>query len=342
MTEAINSMYDWYAAATECYAYLSDVTILAVNQDFDPHFWSSRWFTRGWTLQELLAPRAVIFFSSDWNEIGTKATLDQPIAEITGISLHYLYRDLRDASVAQKMSWASMRQTTRLEDVAYSLLGLFNVNMPLLYGEGSNAFIRLQMEIIRQSDDESIFAWSRRAPLHEVAPSSAMFANSPADFKDSRDIIRAYQFPWSQRTPYNYTNKGLFFEIRRLESDVDDSLTSQRINSSGEVMDPQYIVPLNCRREGLLNTAIVLHLQHLELFRDENRVIRTYFHKLDSLELKAPKQQKVLSRMLYVAGVREFDLLKSSGAMNYMVKTIQAESEPKDRRVLYSTFAGST
>jgi hypothetical protein len=152
LSEAINSMYRWYAKAAVCYAYLSDVHL--ITKDIS----QSRWFTRGWTLQELIAPRNVKFFTSNWELIGTKQSLCRSIAGITGIDVETLLdpSSLSSASVARKLSWAAERQTTRTEDVAYCLMGIFDVNMPLLYGEGERAFIRLQEEIIKENDDHSL------------------------------------------------------------------------------------------------------------------------------------------------------------------------------------------
>lgn len=130
LTEAINSMFLWYREAQICYAYLSDVVFGKATDNIDACLRDSKWFTRGWTLQELLAPEYVVFFDADWEEIGTKSSMAQAIQQITGI------RDLvrwDQACVAQKMSWASSRQTTRVEDLAYSLLGIFGVFMPPLY-----------------------------------------------------------------------------------------------------------------------------------------------------------------------------------------------------------------
>ena len=147
LSEAINSMFTWYQQASVCYAYVDDVQL----HDFD----KSRWFTRGWTLQELLAPSNVIFFVAGWTRLGTKFSLAAQITKITGIDSEILHdqRLLRKRSVAQLMSWASRKETTRPEDTAYCLLGIFGVNMPLLYGEGENAFIRLQEELVKFADD---------------------------------------------------------------------------------------------------------------------------------------------------------------------------------------------
>jgi hypothetical protein len=152
LSEAINSMFRWYSNAAVCYAYLSDVHL--ITEEISP----SRWFTRGWTLQELIAPRNVKFFTSNWELIGTKESLSSSIASITGIDVETLLdpSSLSSASVARKLSWAAERQTTRTEDVAYCLMGIFDVNMPLLYGEGEKAFIRLQEEIIKENDDQSL------------------------------------------------------------------------------------------------------------------------------------------------------------------------------------------
>ena len=175
LSEAINSMYRWYYNARICYVYLTDVWIGQEREYISrsvPEFRESRWFTRGWTLQELLAPRVMEFLDKDWRFLGDKDSLKDHISSITVIGQHYIL-DIKEASAAQKMSWASGRKTTRLEDMAYSLMGIFEVNMPLLYGEGTNAFTRLQHEIVKVSDDESIFAWE------DDLLESGMFARSP-------------------------------------------------------------------------------------------------------------------------------------------------------------------
>ncbi|KAI6038891.1 heterokaryon incompatibility protein-domain-containing protein, partial [Pisolithus marmoratus] len=166
LPEAINSMYRWYQNAQVCYAYLSDVDELAVlaERDYRKFGQSSswpEWFMRGWTLQELITPKQVEFFNQDWTHIGSKRLLAPTLEVITGIPREVLRDGLvsKRLSVAQIMSWAARRKTTRVEDRAYSLMGLFGVNMPMVYGEGKKAFQRLQLEIIRVSSDHSIFAW---------------------------------------------------------------------------------------------------------------------------------------------------------------------------------------
>jgi hypothetical protein len=164
LTEAINRMYSYYRDAGICYAYLCDVP----RRDIDETRWEeitwheSRWFERGWTLQELVAPKDVVFFNQKWEEIGTRASLKDDLSRITTISKLFLEEPeaVFSASVAQRMSWASKRKTTRPEDIAYCLLGIFNVHMPLLYGEGDKAFMRLQLELLALSNEQTIFAWT--------------------------------------------------------------------------------------------------------------------------------------------------------------------------------------
>ncbi|KAI6145910.1 heterokaryon incompatibility protein-domain-containing protein [Pisolithus tinctorius] len=187
LSEAIHSMYRWYQNAQVCYAYLSDVDELPrPTEPYDPWLrtpndWQeSEWFTRGWTLQELIAPRELKFFNKDWAPIGNKRHLAAVLQDITGIPREVLRDGLggKPLSVAQIMSWAAHRKTERVEDRAYSLMGLFGVNMPMLYGEGEKAFQRLQLEIIRTSSDQSIFAWNRWKPR-----TVSVLADDPSDFR---------------------------------------------------------------------------------------------------------------------------------------------------------------
>ncbi|TBU57930.1 heterokaryon incompatibility protein-domain-containing protein [Dichomitus squalens] len=161
LSEAINSMYAWYAHAAVCYAFLDDTRDNENPSTPRSSFRKSRWWTRGWTLQELIAPKVVIFLSKSWRFIGTKHSLASLVEEISGIDRGVLVheRALDDISVARRMSWAARRHTTREEDRAYSLMGIFGVNLPTIYGEGPRAFLRLQEEILKHIPDQSIFAW---------------------------------------------------------------------------------------------------------------------------------------------------------------------------------------
>ncbi|TFK86221.1 HET-domain-containing protein, partial [Polyporus arcularius HHB13444] len=161
LSEAINCMYSWYRDAAVCYAFLSDVPDDDRPRASHSHFRQSRWFKRGWTLQELIAPRDVIFLSSGWQVLGTKIGLDTVVEEVTGINRAVLGHQelLHEVSVARRMSWAAARECTRVEDEAYSLMGIFDINMHTLYGEGRRAFVRLQKEILKRIPDQSLFAW---------------------------------------------------------------------------------------------------------------------------------------------------------------------------------------
>lgn len=161
LSEAINSMFQWYRDAKICYAYLFDATTKSGMLD-------SEWFDRSWTLQELIAPKTVHFYAGDWSLLGGLATLSRSISDKTGISESFLHDAmLSDASIAERMSWAGKRKTTRPEDMSYCLLGIFNVQMPLIYGEGGEkAFRRLQLELLKQGIDSSWLAWGN--PSHDV------------------------------------------------------------------------------------------------------------------------------------------------------------------------------
>lgn len=226
LSETINSMYMLYKKAEVCYAYLEDVHEVPPagwtddGQDGDAWtetFIHARWFTRGWTLQELIAPRSVIFYTSDWRYIGTKQELCQTIARNTGMPSTILLNldRLRDTSVAERMSWAANRTTTRVEDQAYCLLGLFDIYMPLLYGEGERAFLRLQHEIIKTTNDRSIFLWTAREESHTSFRN--LFARSPAEFAlfNDYDLDATYG-------RFEVTQSGLEIRLPLLEAGMQD------------------------------------------------------------------------------------------------------------------------
>ncbi|KAM0254900.1 hypothetical protein ACHAQJ_006337 [Trichoderma viride] len=235
LSEAINSMYLWYYQAERCYAYLADVPSKST-------FEKSEWFTRGWTLQELLAPSEVYFVAQDWKDLGTKKSLQQTIANCTGIPVNILCGDddLESASIAQRMSWAARRKTQRLEDRAYSLMGIFGINMPLLYGEGERAFFRLQEEIMKISDDHSLFAWESSDNR------GGLLATSPEAFRGSGDIIQ-----------FNYFN------------DPNDALT---INSKG--------VHLGVRFIGMGPQRVGLAILHCKKRSGEDKPVAIYVKDL--------------------------------------------------------------
>ncbi|KAI0719800.1 hypothetical protein C8T65DRAFT_635200 [Cerioporus squamosus] len=192
-------MFIWYRDADICYTFMADVP-----SDEDPYreesafsrsaFSRSRWFTRGWTLQELIAPRVLVFLSQDWTVLGTRATLSKVVERVTGVDEAILAHRQRldEISVARRMSWAAGRETTRVEDEAYSLLGIFDINMPTLYGEGRRAFMRLQEDILKRIPDQTIFAWGKICQFSSMRKNqsielphdhASLFAPSPAYFK---------------------------------------------------------------------------------------------------------------------------------------------------------------
>jgi Heterokaryon incompatibility protein (HET) len=207
MSSSINSMYQWYKKAEVCFAYLDDC-----DREDAPTFTKSQWFTRGWTLQELVAPKNVIFYDKNWKKIGDKTSLKSVLTKRTNISENFLLhlKDISLASVSQRMSWFSGRETTVPEDTAYCLLGLFGVNMSLLYGEGlERAFRRLQEEIMRYSDDHSLFAWrSDTGP----AKGSGLLAASPHWFRASGEY--EHKQDRENQKPYQMTNKGICIPLR--------------------------------------------------------------------------------------------------------------------------------
>jgi hypothetical protein len=183
--------------------------------DFIMQLRACRWFTRGWTLQELIAPSEIIFYSKDWKYLGRKSRLLLLISKITGVD-HFVLAgaDVSLINVARKMSWAAKRSTTRVEDMAYCLMGLFSVNMPLIYGEGKKAFLRLQEEIIRTTDDQSIFAWKipkpRRAKRNLFY---GLLADSPAAFLHTGSQIAPFPNQAIGRRPTSVTSQGIQADV---------------------------------------------------------------------------------------------------------------------------------
>lgn len=175
LSEAINCMYNWYAESACCYAYLSDVGFVNARLSsigtIAQYLGRSIWFTRGWTLQELIAPPEVKIYDKEWYQFTTRQNAAASISAVTSIPLDLLKTPTTVAqySIACRMSWAARRCTTRAEDRAYSLLGIFGIVMPLHYGEGEeHAFKRLQQEIIRQDADQSILAWEWPASMIDL------------------------------------------------------------------------------------------------------------------------------------------------------------------------------
>lgn len=177
---------------------------------------ASRWWTRGWTLQELLAPKHVAFFTQDWTLLGHKSGISHWISSQTRIHRQALEdcTTIKNFSIAQRMSWAAERTTTVVEDMAYCLLGIFDINMPMLYGQGEGAFQKLQHEIIKVSGDQSIFAWAMefRDKIHWTGA----LARSPRYFKSCGSIVCD---PLSVHEPYSLTNVGFKMRVPIIKAD---------------------------------------------------------------------------------------------------------------------------
>lgn len=165
LSTAINSMYRWYQRASRCYVYLSDVSIPdetigveAFRITWGEGYRRSRWFTRGWTLQELLAPASVEFFSKEGKRLGSRVSLEEQIHEITQIPISALRGQLlAKFSVEERMSWVAKRATSEPEDKVYCLLGLFEIFLPLIYGEGeAHAAARLREQIQKREGKQKI------------------------------------------------------------------------------------------------------------------------------------------------------------------------------------------
>jgi hypothetical protein len=243
LSEAINSMYKWYQNSRFCYVYLADVRTSTAEETLEM-FLGSRWFTRGWTLQELLAPSHMLFFDQNWAHLLTlrpesgkydsvnwldmgwlssteSKRICEAISKTTGIRDIYITgeQELLDACVAEKMSWSAKRQTTREEDKAYSLLGILNLNMPLMYGEGSRAFSRLQAAIAQETDDHTLFTWpyTTRLSRNTWLERSAL-ATSPRDFLIDTPLVpvKGYDMnsmSWYPEVHYSNTNKGIHITL---------------------------------------------------------------------------------------------------------------------------------
>jgi hypothetical protein len=263
LSEAINSMFEWYLRAEVCFAYLSDYDTSTITE---PYFCDARWFFRGWTLQELIAPTKMFFYDKNWSLIGNKTDLCPDLSKITGVDAEILcppgstnVRDLLDdLPVGLRMSWASRRETTRIEDQSYCLLGIFGINMPMLYGEGPRAFMRLQEEIVKVSNDMTLFAWTQALPgeaLHAQGSGISkdesrslryrgIFARSPAEFFSMTRIVP--DSPAKFNLDYAMSNKGL--RIR----------TSLRLTTTEDLL----AMPIYCHFDNDQENNLGIFLKH--------------------------------------------------------------------------------
>jgi hypothetical protein len=220
-------MYQWYKESTVCYVYLKDTdTLEQILED--------EWFDRGWTLQELVALTRVEFYNKYWKHLGSKTDLKQQNHERTGISLALLENTarLQDFSIAERLFWAANRVTTEVEDRAYSLFGVFDVNLPMLYGEVEKAFLRLQEEIVKTSNDHSIFSWGGLDGHH-----ARLLAGAPEDFTD-RGSVKSVRIRKGS-SAYRMTNRGIEITLDLTPWALDKYLTRIRCcDLASEGYDP--------------------------------------------------------------------------------------------------------
>ncbi|KIW20330.1 hypothetical protein PV08_00905 [Exophiala spinifera] len=259
LSETINSMYKWYSSSRVCYFYMVDVPRVDYSSD-EPLilFKASEWFRRGWTLQELLAPQQHKYLAQDWSLIGVTLRnptsdngvsldgdgchcstafpgakcLETEVSEASGIRIDRLrsfdprWTRYTTVCIAERMSWAAKRETSRLEDTAYCLLGIFDIHMTLMYGEGEKAFIRLQEEIIRHSVDRTILAWDRTG--HESL--DQLLAPSPQYFKFV-DFVFKYKPPTADEV-HEITSQGLLTHMEVADHPTRNDVLLARLDDS--------------------------------------------------------------------------------------------------------------
>lgn len=281
LSEAINSMFNWYHQAERCYAHLADVPSKST-------FKESEWFTRGWTLQELLAPSDIHFLDENWTYIGTKITRQQDISDCTGIPVNILCGDddLDTASIAQRMSWASKRRTQRLEDRAYSLMGIFGIHMPLIYGEGEQAFLRLQEEIMRISHDDSLFVWKSSDCR------GGLLATSPEAFQESGDIVQFNPFN-DRSTAFTINSRGIHLKVRFI------GVGPQRLG----------LAILHCRRKGE-DKPVAIYAR--DLFGTMETFERVMSDQIEVFDRKKHRPSQYPMRTICIQTGRTTPVLKSN------------------------------
>ncbi|KAI6003166.1 hypothetical protein F5J12DRAFT_838658 [Pisolithus orientalis] len=279
-------MYRWFQNAQVCYAYLSDVSesTFPTKQDFNKFGKSNgwpEWFSRGWTLQELIAPKRVKFFNRDWLPLSGKENLVDTLEKITRIPIDVLKdgRIPRRVCVAEIMSWAADRKTTREEDRAYSLLGLFGIHMPMCYGEGGKAFQRLQLEIIRVCNDHSIFAWNPKGQFDWVG---GVLASDLGHFRGCRDIekVESDEFV-DELTKYSRQNR---LAIARMMCNFSGKLACLR--SGGRALREQLAIFLAVDRGIQICLPVIPHRDSASVFR-AILACRDYYGNLITIDFKS-------------------------------------------------------
>ncbi|KAF2008646.1 HET-domain-containing protein [Aaosphaeria arxii CBS 175.79] len=318
LQEAINSMFRWYKIAYTCFTYLEDVLPDDDVEKKRQAFRTSRWFTRGWTLQELIAPYDVIFFDHAWQCIGSKRQFPSEISRITGIKAPYLglrdrpAKQLSQASVAERMSWAAKRQTTRKEDMAYCLLGIFDINMPMLYGEGEGAFIRLQEEIMKITNDNSLLCWGyKQDPTFKSWSPETMLAPNPGAFRHCKDVEKRLSSKFSSAT-FSMTQNGLSVKLPVVVDEAWEDIAygilgcGLRVTDTGDGCTSFFAIPLLSTRANMFGTDFRNH--------ESNEYLRPWWCSAVVVSpdfLKEAKTRDIIIRR-YVAGEYDFARLPLS------------------------------
>lgn len=288
VSQDINSMFRYYKEAQVCYTFLLDVSDNESERHYDGDnkvraFKQSEWFTRGWTLQELLAPRELRFFDYCWRPIKTKKDRSAEIHEASRIDPRYLNGDFTGACIAVKMSWISGRTTSIRDDMAYCLLGIFGISMNAIYGEEEAAFLRLEEELVKKFKDESIFAWTIGNPLGlantHVQQSHGLLAPWPSCFRNSDDLTIDCNKLYKERNGvgYDVIRQGIEFQI---PGRLPDHGNGVEWNTRTANRRQNYELGLNCWRKGQEKRGSVT----IDLWKDGRgqwRRVNVYNLKLD-------------------------------------------------------------
>ncbi|KAK4902339.1 hypothetical protein LTR27_001243 [Elasticomyces elasticus] len=300
LSEAINSMYAWYHNAEVCYALLSDVTRSDDNGWDESHtsLMDCRYFTRGWTLQEMLASRKVTFFAEEWTPLGSLSDIAVLVSRASGVPQKVLNgkTTVFECSIAQRLSWAASRTTTKTEDTAYCLLGILDISLDLRYGEGDQAFARLQEAILKKSSDLSVLAWTDADPAKAIK----LLAQSPVNFRHCHDVVH---YPTVEASSEHWTtDRGLKgnFPVRILQpgrSDIGPEVLKVSLGCYHD-SSPEGIIALTAVAFGTTHSNNVLSV-YLGLNSDDPD-FATPNNRLCSIEfLRYPENDQLNSTILW-------------------------------------------
>ncbi|KAK4892930.1 hypothetical protein LTR27_008658 [Elasticomyces elasticus] len=332
----VQSMYDWYCNAEVCYALLSDVddnrTLTGDDDAVDIEYRSpvynveraqqfrrSRWFRRGWTLQELLAPRRVVFYSKDWTVFDDSPDLLPTVSEITNIPEAVLRHEKRlaECSYAQRLSWAYGRETNLIEDQAYSLIGILDICMPPSYGEGSRAFKRLQHHVLDEEDGMSGLAWNSQDP----AQSSCLLAPALECFRGCGDV---------ERRTLGQTTVKIHRTIIGLSGCFPAILRSSAV---GE----HIYIPLNCYHSGEPDKVLALSLRVSHKYLRRGGIVECYVSPTEysgvpeasatRLAIVNVSEQSLITDITIQSSPA--DVARSSGGIEHVIERSSGDRTPR-------------